>query len=177
MSMDCGFDCDLFRHYRVDLPYPAVAAQKVNDAYAKIISDAYAGKGSETTSIVQYVSHRYFTQDYPEIFTAYKYIAFVEMTHFELLGDLIKNLGSNPKLYSYESGCYWNGQYAAYKWEMKSILETDIEGEKAAISHYNRIIRWIPDKNIQALMRRIILDEERHIEILTGLYNQINSMR
>ncbi len=37
--------------YLVDLPYPAVAVANPNPHYARIISDAYAGRGSETTAI------------------------------------------------------------------------------------------------------------------------------
>lgn len=173
MVLACDFDCQLFDRYRVDLPYPSVSELRKNDVYANIISGAYAGKGSETTAIVQYASHRYFTQEYPQIHTAYKYIAFVEMTHFDLLGNLILNLGSNPKLYSYETSCYWNGSYAAYKWTIKSILEADIEGEYAAVAHYTKMIRLIPNESIQTLFRRIILDEERHIEVLSHYLKMI----
>jgi|AGTN01.3.fsa_nt_gi Uncharacterized conserved protein len=168
--VDCGFDCELFNRYRVDLPYPDVMVSRVGTGYAAILSGIFAGKGSETTAIAQYASHRFFTLDYPEVFTAYKYIAFVEMIHFELLGSLIKRLGLDPRLYSYEDRRWWSGEDPAYRYAIRAILDSDIEGERDAIAHYTRAIGQIPDEGIRALLRRIIMDEERHIEVLTQLY-------
>ncbi len=56
-----------------------------------------------------------------------------------------------------------------YRNTFAQIIQSDIEGEKAAIAHYQRMIRQIGDTQIQNLFKRIILDEERHIEILTEL--------
>ncbi len=168
--MECLFDCDQFSQYAVDLPYPSVTVDGPNERYAALISGAYAGQGSETTAIAQYSTHRFFTIEYPDVYTAYKYIAFVEMIHFNLLGGLIKRLGFAPHLYSYESGQYWGGSYPAYHLDLKEILESDIEGEQEAIAHYRRLISQINNESFQALFARIILDEERHIEVLSGLY-------
>lgn len=168
--MPCFFDCDMFSQYSNALPYPAVIASEPNSLYATLISGAYAGEGSETTAIAQYASHRYFTAAYPDVYEAYKYIAFVEMIHFSLLGDLIQRLGCAPLIGSYETNQYWNGSFPAYQYAPKDILEADIEGEHAAIAHYNRLISQIDDPSFQALFARIILDEEKHIEVLSRLY-------
>jgi bacterioferritin len=172
--MDCAFfDCALFDRYRVSLPYPDVEVGEANPGYAAILSGTFAGKGSETTAIAQYSAHRFFTQSYPEIYTAYKYIAFTEMTHFSLLGRLILRLGTNPKLFSYEDLRWWSGADPAYHCAIRPILESDIEGEHGAIAHYTRIIGQIPHEGIQSLLRRIIMDEERHVEVLTQFYEGV----
>jgi len=168
--MNCDFSCDAFNQYRVDLPYPKVIVDKRNLDYARLVSGAYAGRGSEMTAIAQYTSHRYFIQEYPEIYTAYKYLSFVEMIHFDLLGHLVMDLGLRPAFFSYESSQYWNGSFPAYKRDLIPILEADIQEEKNAIAHYQRMIDLIDNESIQALFRRIILDEEKHIEVLTGFY-------
>lgn len=98
VPMECGFDCAEFERYRVDLPYPDVNVGEPNPSYAAILSDILAGRGSETTAIAQYSAHRFFTQDYPAVYTAYKYIAYTEMTHFWMLGRLILQLGVWPKV-------------------------------------------------------------------------------
>ncbi len=170
--MPCFFDCDAFSQYSVDLSYPPVPVCEPNERYAALISGAYAGEGSETTAIAQYASHRYFTTDYPDVFTAYKYIAFVKMVHFQLLGSLIMRLGYAPLIGSYESGLYWNGSFPSYQYGLKEILEADIEGEHAAIAHYRRLISQIDNKGFQALFSRIILDEEKHVEVLSGFYTK-----
>ena len=168
--MILDFSYDEFNQYRVDLPYPDVVVLKPNTHYARLVSGAYAGRGSETTAITQYISHRYFTSDYPDVFVAYKYIALVETVHQELLGKLIKNLGLKPLFFSYETNHYWNGSYPDYKYTLNKILQSDIQGEKNAIAHYTRLIKQIDDESIRNLFRRIILDEEKHIEVLTHLY-------
>jgi bacterioferritin len=168
--MLCDFNCTEFNRYRVDLPYPSTSNVKPNPGYGQIISDAYAGQGSETTAIAQYWSHRYFVKNLPDVYVAYKYITIVETTHLELLGNLIQALGLNPLFYSYEARQYWSGYYPDYQLELNQILLSDIQGEREAITHYNQIINSIDEKSIQALVRRIILDEEKHIEELTNLY-------
>lgn len=92
------------------------------------------------------------------------------MTHFELLGSLIKRLGLNPKIYSYEDERWWSGEDPAYRYAIRVILDADMEGENASIAHYTRAISQIPNEGIQALLRRIILDEQHHLEILGRLY-------
>ena len=168
--MECDFDCALFNQYRVDLPYPDVIVSGPNPAYAAKLSGIFAGKGSESTAIAQYSTHRFFTQSYPAVYTAYKYIAFTEMTHFSLLGQLILQLGTWPKMFSYEDRRWWSGEDPAYHRLIRPIIQSDIEGEHGAIAHYTRVIGEIPNENIRALLRRIIMDEQRHIEVLTQLY-------
>ena len=173
--MDCDFFCDCaeFRRYSVHLPYPEVTITQPNKRYASIISGAYAGKGSESTAIAQYSVHRFFTQRYPDIFIAYKDIAFTEMIHFTLLGNLIGGLGLKPELISYETGQYWNGSFPARRSSIKETLDADIQGEKDAVAHYKRMIGRIDNNSIQKLFERIIMDEEMHIQILTELYGSL----
>ncbi len=170
--MDLSFNCEEFKQYSVDLPYPKVTVTKQNRRYATIISGAFGGKGSEMTAITQYGIHRFFIEEYPEAANAYKYIAAVEMIHWNLLGGLIKDLGLCPKFLSYETNQPWNGCFPAYGTNFEEIITSDYEGERAAIAHYNRMIGSIDNAEIQSLFRRIILDEERHIEILTDLYRR-----
>lgn len=169
--MDCGFSCEELKQYSVDEPYPEVHIVKPNRRHATIISGGYAGRGSETTAIAQYSVHRHYLRGYPELFNAYKYIAFVEMNHWTLLGTLVKDLGLAPKLISYETNAYWNGSFPANQTVLGKIIQADIAGEQDAIRHYKRMIHAIDNPEIQALFRRIILDEEKHIEILHELYS------
>lgn len=94
----------------------------------------------------------------PDVYVAYKYITIVETTHLELLGNLILTLGVNPLFYSYETSQYWSGYNPDYQLTLNQILQSDIQGEREAIAHYNQIINSIDEKSIQALVQRIILD-------------------
>lgn len=164
---------DSCRNYIVDLPYPTVGALRPNACYAALLSGAFAGSGSESTAIAQYTAHNFYTTDYPEINFAYQCITDVEVTHLKLLGNLICKLGKHPRFMTYETNCCWNGSYPVYACEIKPILCSDIQGEKDAIAHYTRLICQIDCPDIQAVLRRIILDEQKHVEILTNFLNAL----
>lgn len=160
-------------NYLVDLPYPSVKVQGKNTYYATLISGAFGGPGSESTAIAQYTAHNFYTYDYPEINFAYQCIASVEVTHLNLLGNLIRDLGLPPKFLTYETNCYWTGKNPVYAYKIRQILLSDIKGERDAIAHYTRLIRQIDFPDIQRLFQRIILDEQKHIEILTNILASI----
>lgn len=170
--MECDFSCEKMSRYSVDLPYPEVIIDCKNIHYARLISGAYAGRGSEMTAITQYTFHNFFTSEYPDVATALKYISIVEMDHLRMLGELIRRLGLIPKYISCETGGYWNGTYPDYHTQIACMLEADIQGEREAIAHYKRLISQIGSESINKLLRRIIMDEEKHIEVLTPLYEK-----
>lgn len=171
--MDYELDCARFNRYHVNLPYPDVTIEKPDRRYAILVSDAYAGIGSEMTAVNQYISHSFFTENYPEVYEAYQYIPLVEVIHLRLLGSLIKKLGLYPRLYSCTANRFWSGSFPSYQSRLKEILESDILGEKDAIEHYTRLISQTGNHSIQELFRRIILDEERHLEILNGFLENL----
>lgn len=158
-------DCEI---YKVNLPYPAVCSLRPNACYAELLSGTFGGPGSESTAIAQYTAHNFYTADYPEINFAYRCITSVEMLHLNFLGNLIRDLGKHPKFMTYETNCFWRGDYPVYAYELPSILRSDLEGEQGAVAHYKRLVSQIDCPDIQALLRRIILDEQKHIEILSG---------
>lgn len=171
--MDCGFDCQAFDRYRVDLPYPSVPVSRPNRRYAKLLSGAYAGCGSELTAVTQYAFHRLFAGEYPQVYEALGYIAAVEVTHLTLLGDLIRRLGSVPVYADLGSGGgFWRGSCPDCSTAIVKMLAADIAGERDAIAHYEMLICRIGDESINDLLRRIILDEQKHIEILTPFYER-----
>jgi bacterioferritin len=169
--MNFNNDCE---NYSVNLPYPSVVIYERNTYYAALLSDAFAGPGSETTALTQYTAHNFYTLDYPEITIAYRCILSVEYIHLNLLGNLIRDLGLHPIFMTYETKQYWNGSFPDYASDIKQILLTDIDGENAAIAHYTKLISQIDNLDIQALLTRIILDEKKHIEILTSFYRRLS---
>ncbi|HWQ75875.1 MAG TPA: hypothetical protein VN441_11205 [Syntrophomonas sp.] len=158
--------------YHLNLPYPTVTVTKCDFKYADMISDAYAGRGSETTAIAQYRAHALYLQDRPEILAAYRGISEAEMTHQDLLGGLVIQLCAFPKLLSGVTKQFWNGSFPVYECRLLPILLADIQGEHDAIAHYRRLIACIQNESIQALLGRIILDEQLHVEILQSLVDR-----
>lgn len=164
-----------FSPYQVNLPYPKTEGVEPNRRYAVLISDGYAGRGSEMTAVNQYLVHRYYLEKYPQIYLAYQKIAAVEQIHLQLLGKLIHQLGCRPFLQSCVTNHYWNGTFPDYQCTLESILESDLQGENEAISHYKLLICQINNDQIQRLFARIILDEQLHVQILSAFLKNPNA--
>lgn len=156
----------------LDIPYPKIKVQKRNSLYAKLLMHSYVGDVSEDTAIHQYLYQSFLLEDQnEEIAHILEEIGKVEMRHLKILGLLIKELGVypvylDPTLGNYD---YWNASYVCYECNLSSLLEADIESEKKAIYDYQRLIQVIDDKNIQAILKRIVLDEQLHMEIFKNL--------
>jgi bacterioferritin len=99
-------------------------------------------------------------------------IAIAEMMHLQKLGELIVLLGGNvdfscktcngrPKL--------WSPEYLTIPENIDKMLTADIEAEKDAVRQYEMHIKMIDDDCVNAVLRRIILDEEYHIMLLKSL--------
>ncbi|MGI6168529.1 MAG: ferritin-like domain-containing protein [Christensenellales bacterium] len=158
--------------YRVDLPYPESRNLKKNRRFARILLNDYAGKTSEMTAIAQYVyQHMILKRTYPEVADALMGIAVTEMHHLDLLGEAIFGLGVLPKYRTIqnERPFWWSGAEVDYEKTLRYILTANVEAEEAAIYEYQNTIRMINDPSIVALIRRIILDEELHVDIFNAL--------
>ena len=96
------------------------------------------------------------------------------MHHLEMLGEIIVLLGGKPGYWiNDKKKKYWTGKLVNYDISsLQTILTIDIEDEKAAIKQYKDTITKIDDPNINAVIKRIILDEEFHIQLLTTLYSK-----
>ena len=167
--MSCNQSCDALARYRVGLPYPPVAVQRPNSVYAKMISAAYGGRGSKLTSIAQYISHGYYLGNYPDVADTIRGIAAVEMTHLQMLGQLILCLGCPPVFASYDSNSYWSGTFPDYSQSVEKILLADIRQERDSIARYRKMLPQIQDKQITRLLRRLMQDEEHHLSLLLPL--------
>ncbi|WP_099205932.1 ferritin family protein [Scatolibacter rhodanostii] len=160
---------NLWTKLKIDLPYPSVTLTKSDCQYVAMLSDAYAGKGSESTSSNQYLVHRFYLQAFPEIEEAYQILASTERTHQKLLGNLIFELGSPPNLFSQTTNCYWSGGFVHKRNRLIPIFESDAQEERAAIAHYKVMIQTVTNKSMQDLFKRIIMDEELHLAYLESL--------
>lgn len=160
------------------MSYPEVSVEKENSYYADLLSIDYAGDVSETTAVMLY-SYQHFDKfkENEEFSKILEKIAIDEMIHLELLGKTIKLLGKNPVYKTCEARkeecIMWSSKNVDYTTNLKEMLEVDINSEKIAIKTYEAHKKIINDKYIKVLLDRIILDEKRHLEIFTRLYNKI----
>ena len=157
----------------MELPYPATKVREKNQSYANILSIDYCGSVSELSAITQYINNenRLACENCPMAKTILG-IAMAEMVHLQKLGELIFLLGGNIDFIAkYRDGRQnmWTPQYLKIRDNVKEILEMAIDSEKAAINQYKMHIKMIKDAGINAVLERIIKDEEYHIMILQAL--------
>ena len=131
----------------------------------------YAGKVSEDTAIHTYLFQSMVVSS-PEISQILMEISKVEMKHFHLLGCLIKKLGVLPVYLDPVDAHhpFWSGKYVSYEGDFGEMLLLDIQ----AIRDYEAIVHTIGDEQVQEVLKRIVLDEQLHLEIFERLYQSMD---
>lgn len=157
----------------MDLPYPPIQATEQNRDYAALLSNDYCGAVSEMSAITQYINNenRMSYEKCPFAKTILG-IAMAEMMHLQKLGELIYLLGGNVDFNAVCQGGalkMWTPAYLTLPHEIKKMIWADIDAEKAAVKQYHSHIRMIRDDCVNAVLMRIIKDEEYHIMMLQSL--------
>lgn len=67
----------------------------------------------------------------------------------------------------------WTPEYLTLPGNVGKMLQVDIESEKAAINQYRMHIKMIKDEDVNAVLARIIKDEEYHIMMLQALIKEL----
>lgn len=172
---NCNFGS--VRPAMMELPYPPIQAGGKNLAYANLLSIDYCGQVSELSAITQYINNENrLSGERCQIAKTILGIAMAEMMHLQKLGELIALLGGNVDFVAkYPNGkqMMWTPGYLTLPEHAKKMIAADIEAEKAAISQYRMHIKMINDNDVNAVLARIIKDEEYHIMILRALLNEL----
>lgn len=161
----------------MDLPYPAIQVRGKNQEYADLLSNDYAGTVSEMSAITQYINNenRLFCERCPMAKTILG-IAMAEMIHLQKLGEMIFLLGGNIDFVARQRNGrsrMWTPQYLNIPQYIGQMLEADMDAERAAINQYRAHMKIIDDGGINAVLARIIQDEEYHIMILQALLKEL----
>lgn len=156
-----------------DLPYPPIQVCGKNQAYANLLSVDYCGSVSELSAVTQYINseNRLSLRNCPVARTLLG-IAVAEMMHLQKLRELIILLGGGLDFTAkYRNGSrrMWTPKYLTLSESIKGVVQANIEAEKAAIEQYTAHIRMIRDEDVNAVLERIIKDEEYHILLLKAL--------
>ena len=161
----------------MELPYPPTQVKERNQRYAKILSVDYCGSVSEMSAITQYINNENLLScEKCPIAKTILGIAMAEMIHLQKLGELIFLLGGNINYTAvHQDGrqLMWTPKYLNIPKKAKEMILVDIESEKAAINQYKMHMRKINDNNVNAVLARIIKDEEYHIMILKALMEEL----
>ncbi len=171
--------CDFanVRPIMMDLPYPQIQVRESNPVYANLLSVDYCGAVSEMSAITQYINNenRMSAERCPlaQIILG---IAMAEMIHLQKLGELIFLLGGNIDFTVKQRDGkqkMWTPEYLSIHGNVRKMLMADIESEKAAINQYKMHMKMIKDNYINAVLARIIRDEEYHIMMLQALIKDL----
>lgn len=167
-------------NYALGLAYPSLDGVEPNTELATMLMSDYAGRNGELTGILQYTYQKLYFEKmgYQDLASAFGSIATTEMVHFDLLGGLIFALGGDPKYLSISpSGkqIWWSGNFVDYSKGITKILLDSIAGEAFCIRQYKKLKEYTNDDIVHSILTRIILDEEKHIQILRDLLNKYNT--
>lgn len=163
---------------RLPDPYPTVPPLQPNVEAARMLLGAYAAPTSETTCVMQYVYNSILAPlaDQPAVGDLFYCVSIVEMTHMEMIANLILNYGGDPGYLYYPMPtrtAWWTGSNVTYTKDPEDMLRDAIQHEEAIIEYYRRVIRVLPEESAKALIQRISADEERHIALFTEALNLI----
>lgn len=165
-------DCSLqgVKPIMVDLPYPPIQVREKNTCYADLLMVDYCGSVSELSAILQYINNenRMSAKRCPLVRTILG-IAMAEMMHLQKLAELIQLLGGYVCFEAKRPNGLWSPSCLTLPDRIPQMLQADIEAEQAAIRQYKKHISAIQDDCVNAVLRRIIQDEEYHIMILRSL--------
>jgi bacterioferritin len=149
-------------------PYPEIKPAKRSKMAVDLLLEDYSGNVSELTATLQYMYHNFVEKPANEnLANLLEKTAIVEMIHMEVLADAIIALGGKPiyKTGDYFNPKYWSSDLVVYGKNLEDRLKSDLDSEYKAIRKYREHISRIDDPNIQALLKRIILDEEVHVAL------------
>ena len=164
---------------QVDLPYPTIQGIGKDLQSAKIISPAYADRGSEMTAILQYVFQSIVLsgKNLKEYADTLDRIAIAEMRHLDILGSLLFELGVLP-VYSSRPPRkfdFYSTAAVSYATDPQKMIMDDIMGETQAILSYEEMVRELQNESVAAIIERIILNEKLHLETLKAMLREIDA--
>lgn len=171
LTNTCNFSG--IRPAMADLPYPPIQVKEKNLVYASLLSIDYCGSVSELSAITQYINNenRMSCMHCPLAKTILG-IAMAEMMHLQKLGELIHLLGGKVDFAAKQQNGrmrLWTPEYLTLPDQIEKMIAADIEAEQAAVNQYRMHIKMIRDADVNAVLGRIIKDEEYHIMLLRSL--------
>ena len=173
MMMNNDFTCDV----SVNLPYPPTQPESQNPEYALAMLSNIGSSNSEMTAVSLYFYNSVILEpSYTGFAKCFHEISIVEMHHLDMFAELAYKMGADPRLWTVQNRrkSYWTPAYNQYPRNVRDVIINSIKGEEAAIQKYNRQANTIQNSNIASILRRIVMDEERHIEIFNNMLQHIS---
>lgn len=163
--------------YADTAPWPEVTVTEQNPRYAAAMLSNMGSCSSEMSTISLYLYNSFITRKlFSDISQCFHKISIVEMHHLEVFGELSLLLGADPRLWSRAKGRmrYWSPACNRYPSQLGPLIANALAGEEEAVRTYQAQASWIRDCRIQALLNRIIADEQCHIKIFRLILAWLN---
>ncbi len=161
----------------LEFPYPPIQVSCRNLNYADMLSMDYCGSVSELSALTQYVNNESrLSMKHCRYAKILLEIAVAEMMHLQKLGELICLLGGELDYTARQQNgnCFlWTPEYLTLSDDVEQMICANIEGERAAVKRYKMHIGRIDDEFVNAVLARIIKDEEYHILLLQSLLDEV----
>lgn len=153
-------------------PYPAVAVHTPNRRLVQLIQQDIAYSKGEMSAVCQYLYHHWMLNgSYPEMASTLLRIAEVEMRHLQILGELVRAAGGDPRFCCVQkNSCQcWSGNMIHYGGNVRQMLKWDLVSERDTADLYESQARFVKDENAAAILSRLAVDERLHCQILEHL--------
>lgn len=161
---------------RINKPYPEITDAQEDTNIVAILKNLTTGRFGELAGVLQYVYQSVIAdktrQDIAKIFEE---IGIVEMMHMDMLMHSITDFGGVPK-YEDSKGNFFNTANVNYALKLRDMLENNIRAETLAIDNYQNAILRVNNQSLKDLFKRIIEDEQRHLEVFKLIRDNVEFM-
>ena len=173
MSLKYKLNCNV----NLDLPYPPIKTDSRNleDAYSML--SKVGSSNSEMCAVSLYFYNSVILKpEYADFAECFHKISIVEMHHLDIYSSLACQMGLDPRLWSVDDKKvrYWTPAYNQYPQGIRDLIENSLNSELAAIHKYTRQAETIEDPDIVKILKRIILDEQHHVEIFHEMLDHLD---
>lgn len=161
-----------------DLPYPSTETLSVDVTSGKILSFAFASATGELSAILQYVYHQlHLSGTNKQCAETLEAIALCEMRHLQILGQAMINLGVNPRYVQHpNSNCFFSASCVSQSVAPQKMIMDDLRSELETIAEYKKMLFVLKNEEVQAIVERIILDEQVHVEALKSVLKEVGGV-
>ena len=164
-----------YMEYILNTPYPSIDQLEVNVTYGQIMLSNLGGLHSEMNTVALYFYNSVILEQlWPDLSIAMKQMSQTEMKHLDIIARMCSRLGVDPRLWDCQNDFleYWSPGYNVYPRQITSMLENAIIQEQNTITTYHYQINCIDEPIIQDVLKRIIEDEQLHVEILQSFLKE-----
>lgn len=161
---------------RIKKPYPELLNTGEDMKTVMILKNLASSRAGELAGVMIYIYQSVVAdKTNEEIAEIFEEIGVVEMMHLDMLMHAITMFGGIPK-YDDAQNNFFNTAGLNYSVKLKDMLENNIRAESVAIENYEMAIKRVENQSLKDLFKRIIEDEQRHIEIFKRIRDNVEFM-